>query len=117
MECELKEIVTTSAGLLKDAGLSRPPAQQIEEPITISLEQIEKIDGDVMFANTIANPQLEDQADRVLQRYKQHPLWPKLQAVQSDRLYEVDPYLWSGNGILWTYEIIDDLFKYLVEEG
>lgn len=102
--------------IMKDAGLRRPPTQRIDRPIIISLEQIERIDGDVMFANTIADPQLEERANRVLERYQQHPLWSKLKAVQSDRVYEVDPYLWSGNGILWVYEIIDDLFDYLVED-
>ncbi|NEO27672.1 MAG: iron-siderophore ABC transporter substrate-binding protein [Kamptonema sp. SIO4C4] len=101
--------------ILQDAGLKRPPEQQIERPLQVSLEQIEMIDGDVMFANTIANPQLQSAANQTLQRYKQHPLWSKLKAVQRDRVYEVDPYLWSGNGILWSYEIIEELFQYLVE--
>lgn len=102
--------------ILKDVGLRRPPAQQIDRPIMVSLEQIELIDGDVIFANTLANPQLENKANQTLDRYQQHPLWSKLEAVQNNRVYEVDPYLWSGNGILWTYEIIDDLFMYLVEK-
>jgi len=103
--------------IMKDAGLRRPPTQHIDKPMMISLEQIEKIDGDVMFVNTIAAPQLEGKANQTLEQYRQHPLWLKLKAVQNDRVYEVDPYLWSGNGILWTYEIIDDLFEYLVEDG
>lgn len=101
--------------ILKDAGFPRPPAQQISRPIMVSLEQIEKIDGDVMFANTLANPDLEADANQTLKRYKEHPLWSKLEAVQNNQVYEVDPYLWSGNGVLWTFEIIDDLFRYLVE--
>ena len=101
--------------ILKDAGFPRPPAQQISRPIMVSLEQIEKIDGDVMFANTIANPNLEADANETLKRYKNHPLWKQLRAVQNDQVYEVDPYLWSGNGVLWSFEIIDDLFRYLLE--
>lgn len=101
--------------ILKDAGFRRPPAQQIQRPIMVSLESIEKIDGDVIFANTLSSPKLQDNANQTLKRYQQHPLWSKLKAVRNDRVYYVDPELWSGNGILWTYEIIDDLFKYLVE--
>lgn len=101
--------------ILKDAGFRRPPAQQIQRPITVSLESIEKIDGDVIFANTLSSPKLQNEANRTLKRYQQHPLWSKLKAVRNDRVYYVDPELWSGNGILWTYEIIDDLFDYLVE--
>jgi len=103
--------------IMKDAGLRRPSAQRIDQPMMISLEQIEKIDGDVMFVNTIAAPQLEGKANQLLEEFRQHPLWSKLKAVQNDRFYEVDPYLWSGNGILWAYEIIDDLFDYLIEDG
>lgn len=100
--------------ILKDVGLKRPPAQRSDRPQMISLEQIELIDGDVLLANTLSNPELESEANATLQRFQRSPLWSTLEAVQTDQVYVVDPQIWSGNGVLWTDAIIDDLFQYLV---
>jgi len=114
--------------VLEDAGLSRPPSQDIaaEEaenrfgnPIqtSISRELLTQADGDVIFVwsgeNTAAAAQ---QAATQLQAVQADPLWRQLQAVQAGRVYQVPSY-WIGSGPIAANAILDDLFKYLGQEA
>lgn len=112
--------------VLQDAGLARPKAQdfsaleakeQFSNAIqaSISLEQIDQADGDVMFVwtseNTVAG---NESAQEKLAKLQTFSLWQQLEAIKSDRVYFV-PSHWIGNGPLAANAIIDDLFKYLVK--
>ena len=99
--------------VVEDAGLPRPPAQDkdifMEEA---TAERIRDLDGDVMFI-MYWNRQQGEQLSQLMQ----HPLWSRLDVVQQGRVYEVDDRIWgTGLGPLAANRIIDDLFKYLVEE-
>lgn len=113
--------------VLQDAGLSRPPSQtlgaaeatqQFGNPIQvrISREQIAQADGDIIFLWTGDNTAEERQrSQQQLQQLQQDPIWQQLEAVQAGRVYRVPGY-WIGTGPLAANAILDDLFKYLVEE-
>jgi len=113
--------------IVADAGLSRPPAQDLTaaeakalsgNPIqySISRERLADADGDVIFLWTYGgNDQLVQQAKSQKTRLQADPLWSQLQAVQQGRVYDVPGY-WIGDGPLAANAVLDDLFKYLVEE-
>lgn len=112
--------------VVADAGLSRPPAQDLTASEaktllgssiqhTISREKIQDADGDVIFLWTYdSQDEIAQQTQAEKAKLKADPLWSRLTAVQQDRVYEVPGY-WIGNGPIAADAIIDDLFKYLVE--
>jgi len=113
--------------VLQDAGLARPPSQnigateaekQFGNPIqtSISRELLAQADGDVIFIWTGENTAAANQeAQKRLQELQQDPLWGQLKAVQAGRVYQVPSY-WIGSGPIAAKAILDDLFTYLVEE-
>jgi iron complex transport system substrate-binding protein len=112
--------------VLQDAGLARPPAQDIDaataeqrfgNPIqtSISRELFEQADGDVIFLWTGENTAEENvRLQQKLEALERDPLWQQLKAVQAGRVYRVPSY-WIGSGPIAANAILDDLFKYLVE--
>jgi iron complex transport system substrate-binding protein len=114
--------------ILEDAGLARPPAQdlsaaeairQFGNPIqyTISQELFQAADGDVLFIWTADNePETNRISQQKLEQLKTDPLWRSLNVVQKDAVYPVPGY-WIGSGPLAANAVIDDLFKYLVTGG
>jgi iron complex transport system substrate-binding protein len=107
---ELKDIF--SGIVLHDAGLPRPPSQDEKGGMKeISLESIEAMEGDVMFLYTYGG----SGAESALAKLKADPLWSKLDVVQRERVYEVPEY-WMGKGPISANLILDDLFKYLIQE-
>ncbi len=112
--------------VLQDAGLARPPAQDIgadeaaalfDNPIqtSISRELLGQADGDVIFLWTGENTaEATETAKQKLEALQQDPLWRQLKAVQAGRVYTVPSY-WIGSGPIAANAILDDLFKYLVE--
>lgn len=116
-----------SGTILQDAGLPRPPAQDLSateaekianNPIQmlISKELLSQADGDVIFLwtgeDTVEGTQKAQQKPSEL---KADPLWQQLNAVQQDKVYQVPSY-WIGSGPLAANRVLDDLFKYLVEQ-
>jgi len=98
--------------VLDDAGLKRPDSQTIKTPhvtYSVSMEEIETADGDVLFVTTFSND-----GAKAFEEIRQDPLWQKLKVVQTNRVYPVDFMSWSAGHILGVDGIIDDLFKYLV---
>jgi iron complex transport system substrate-binding protein len=98
--------------ILKDVGLSRPAAQNVNivnNYMPIVEEELDKADGDILFVGMMTTGDRQKLAD-----LKQKPLWQKLRAVQQDRVYPVDYMTWRGFNLLAADAIIDDLFKYLV---
>lgn len=99
--------------VLEDVGLSRPPEQDKEGTNAfVSFELIPEMDGDVIFVVSFMD---EDSLDLVNQ-LKNHPLWSQLEAVKQDKVYLVDSQHWYGSDIVRVNLILDDLFKYLLEE-
>jgi iron complex transport system substrate-binding protein len=100
--------------VLEDAGLPRPPSQDVEEfaILNVSAELIPKMGGDVIFV-TVYGP--EDETTK--QKIVSDPLWQKLEAVREGRVYEVSDDLWMlGIGYTAASGVVDDLTKYLVKE-
>ncbi|EDX85247.1 Periplasmic binding protein [Synechococcus sp. PCC 7335] len=105
-----------SGTILEDAGLRRPPSQKAEEDGLVFFPEeliTESIDGDIIFA--IVD---EDEASiQAFNRLREKPLWSKLNAVQQGRIYPVNLATWRGGNPLAADAVIDDLFKYLVEDS
>jgi iron complex transport system substrate-binding protein len=98
--------------ILEDAGLSRPSFQLRERRFNISKERLGDLDGDALFL--INNPTDTD-SQKTLQQFRTDPLWAKLNVVQNKQVFEVGDY-WLCCGPLAANAVIDDLFKYLIEE-
>ncbi|WP_316436259.1 iron-siderophore ABC transporter substrate-binding protein [Leptolyngbya sp. NK1-12] len=103
--------------ILDDAGLPRPPAQDKSgAAYEISRERIRDADGDVIFMWTYGyNQQRQQEAQAALEQLKADPLWSQLDAVQQGKVYQVPGY-WIGAGPLAANAVIDDLFRYLVDQ-
>lgn len=101
-----------SGQILSDIGLPRPPLQDREKVNEdISLELIPKMEGDVIFlaigGNNLSN----------VEQLVNHPLWSQLKAVKEGRIYQVDADAWvAGHGPVGANVVLDDLFKYLIDE-
>lgn len=114
--------------ILQDAGLARPLSQDIGaaeaeqrfgNPIqtSISRELLAQADGDAIFIWTGENTAEGNQeAQQRLQDLQQDPLWGQLKAVKAGRVYQVPSY-WIGSGPIAANAILDDLFRYLVEDS
>ncbi len=101
--------------VLEDAGLPRPPSQDVEDfaILNASAELIPEMDGDVIFV-TAYGPE----EDTTLQEITSDPLWQQLEAVQQGRVYEISDDLWMlGIGYTAANGVVDDLNRYLLEES
>ncbi|HEY9767134.1 MAG TPA: ABC transporter substrate-binding protein [Coleofasciculaceae cyanobacterium] len=105
-----------SGSILTDAGLSRPPLQrQGGGQQLISQELISEADADVIFYWAYGDDYYS-KAERIensLEQFKSDPLWLQLNAVKQGKVYQVPDY-WIGYGPLAANAVIDDLFKYLL---
>ncbi|NEO25482.1 MAG: iron-siderophore ABC transporter substrate-binding protein [Kamptonema sp. SIO4C4] len=104
--------------ILNDVGLSRPPAQDSASGgLVIFSEELitEKLDGDIIFA--IVDEDDDYNSEKAFEQLKNNPLWNKLKAVQEGKVYPVKYSIWRGGNPLAADAVIDDLFKYLVEES
>lgn len=97
-----------SSTILEDIAFPRPPSQ--EEGVDISLKSIVDADGDIIFLLA------QDPEAKLYQQIINHPLWKQLRAVQAEKVYKVEDSYWRGSGYIAANLILDDLFKYLVEE-
>ncbi len=97
--------------VLEDAGLPRPPSQDVDEfaILNVSEEEIPKMEGDAVFVTVYGAPE-----DSTEERITSDPLWQRLEAVQQDRVYEVSDDLWMlGIGPTAAEGVVDDLEKTL----
>ncbi|WP_250123539.1 iron-siderophore ABC transporter substrate-binding protein [Chroococcidiopsis sp. CCMEE 29] len=108
-----------SGTILEDAGLSRPPSQNLERKgmlekgsYAISRERFRDIDSDVMFLITGDDDPV---GQTRLKQLKADPLWSQLKVVQQGKVYEVRDY-WLGCSPLAANTVIDDLFTYLLSK-
>ena len=103
--------------ILEDAGLSRPPSQKgdgVQQ--MISKETLNKANGDIIFVWVSGDDYQSSKKQRTaIENLKSDPLWSQLSAVQQGNVYQVPGY-WLGFGPLAANAVIDDLFRYLVEE-
>lgn len=97
--------------VLGDIGFERPQYQLDlagTHPVhtdVISMEQIELIDADLIFAGGL-NPE----GDAVMQEAIANPLVQTLSAVQADRLFVVDGLAWSSTGgPIAAQEVLNDV--------
>lgn len=114
--------------IVADAGLSRPPSQDLTaseaktlfgNPIQyeMSREKLQDADGDVIFLWSYGHQdEIAQQAQAEKEKLKTDRLWSRLNAVQQDQVYEVPEY-WIGDGPIAANAVIDDLFKYLLNEA
>lgn len=104
---------TFPGSVLADAGLSRPPSQAEGLGVNnISLEVLEQIDGDVMFILTPqSDTELAADIEAEIARTQASPLWPQLQAVQNDQVYEAGPH-WAIGSYIAANLMLDDLLTY-----
>jgi len=104
------------AEILKDAGL-RHPSRQNQPNLDgyLTRESIPYFDADIIFVWTWGyTPKFAQDAEELLESLKTDPIWLQLEAVKVGSVYEVPAY-WMGDSILDAYAVVDDLFKYLVE--
>lgn len=96
--------------LIQEIGFVRPEAQDNDEfKIVVSQEQINLMDGDVMFLSTYGDP-----AETEMRLFTNSPLWQTLSVVQNDRVYPVaDDHWFLGIGLLGANRIMDDLLVLL----
>lgn len=92
--------------VLQDADIARPTAQDVAEfDVTVSTEQIDLADGDVIFVGTYGDP-AETDGPAVLGG----PLWQGLPAVESGDVHEVDDDVWFlGTGVGAATLVLDEL--------
>jgi iron complex transport system substrate-binding protein len=97
--------------VLEDAGIARPPVQDVDEfDVVVSTEQVDQAAGDVIFVGTYGDP-AETDGPAVLGG----PLWERLPAVQAGDVHEVDDDVWFlGIGIGAADRVLDDLERLLV---
>jgi iron complex transport system substrate-binding protein len=112
--------------VLYDAGLPRPTAQDMTDheatqlfnnpiQVSISLERIEQADGDVIFVWTSENTaQGNETAQKKLAELQANALWQHLNAVRKKHVYFVPDY-WIGSGPIAANAVLDDLYKYLIQ--
>nr|RNJ66435.1 MAG: iron-siderophore ABC transporter substrate-binding protein [Leptolyngbya sp. IPPAS B-1204] len=91
--------------VLIDTGLryKLPPSG-----VPFSIETIEEYDADILFIVSFEQ--------RSLSFFLQHPIFSHLKAVKTNRAYLVSQERWDTRGILGANQILDDLFKYLLED-
>jgi iron complex transport system substrate-binding protein len=97
--------------VLKDLGLPRPPAQDVDDfSLTATLENLEAVDGDVMVVSRYGPDH------PILDRLMDSPLWQRLGAVRAGKVFDVPDDLWFlGLGNLAAREVIADLRTLLID--
>ncbi|MDF5714317.1 MAG: iron-siderophore ABC transporter substrate-binding protein [Rhizonema sp. NSF051] len=110
-----------SGVILEDAGLTRPPSQNLDAITTqkkagnpvgynISPEVLSQIDGDILFIVRYGfkNPV---QAKIAGHQLMNEPLWSKLNVVRHNKVYVVDEFYWLTGSYLSANRVLDDLFR------
>lgn len=97
-----------SGSILSELNLQRPEFQDIVKPRgvieAISSEQLELIDGDILFALSFSD------ADReMLDDLLKEPLWRTLKAVQNNQIYPVDGWTWVVANPLAAEVVLNDI--------
>tara|TARA_R110001583_G_scaffold25985_3_gene93867 strand:- start:757 stop:1737 length:981 start_codon:yes stop_codon:yes gene_type:complete len=101
-----------AGAILDELGFAQPETLQSQSwgMKLSSTENIPMLDADALFI--LLEPDDPAIADNY-QHWASHPLWQQLSAVQSGRVFEVDPVSWMmGGGILAANAMLDDLYSH-----
>jgi iron complex transport system substrate-binding protein len=100
--------------ILDDVGLPRPKAQDVDEfALYPSVEQIEVMEGDIIFYANYGPP-----SDTTQGEVTGSPLWRTLPAVQNGCAFEVVDDVWyAGISIIAANLVLDELERILLDEG
>jgi iron complex transport system substrate-binding protein len=99
--------------LMRAAGVRRPRGHDTRDGLTLSPEQLPRIDADVLLVYSAANASTEEENAMARARLAANPLWRKLRAVRAGQVHEVDSFVWGGGGIIWADRVLDDLAERL----
>ncbi len=77
---------------------------------TVNQENLQILDSDILF---IA---LDPGSEKNFKRYQKNPLWQQLNVVKNQRVYTVDSGYWIFGNILSANAILDDIYKYVLDE-
>lgn len=97
--------------VLKDVGVRLPPAAEKATDInaTLSLENLDEAEGDVLYTTTYGP---EDDTDAA--QAKRLPAWRAITAVEDDRVYDEPDDVWMlGIGITGAGQVLGELEKTL----
>jgi len=101
-----------AGSILDELGFNQPDTLQSQSwgMKLSSTENIPVLDADALFI--LLEPDDPAIADNY-QHWASHPLWQQLSAVQSGRVFEVEPVSWMmGGGILAANAMLDDLYSH-----
>lgn len=101
-----------AGSILDELGFEQPDTLQSQSwgMKLSSTENIPVLDADALFI--LLEPDDPAIADNY-QHWASHPLWQQLSAVQSGRVFEVEPVSWMmGGGILAANAMLDDLYSH-----
>jgi iron complex transport system substrate-binding protein len=97
-----------SGVVLKDVGLPRPPAEDVDQlMLEISPEQIGKADADLVFVTTSDDPSKTKETE-----VQGTSVWKDLPAVKENRVFTVPDETWmSGIGVQAADQMLLDIAK------
>lgn len=101
--------------ILKDVGVLLPPAAEKATEInaTLSLENLESADADVVYRTSYGPAKDTDQAQA-----ERLPAWKAIAAVKTGRVYDEPDDVWMlGIGITGAGKVLDELEKTLPEKA
>jgi iron complex transport system substrate-binding protein len=99
------ELVTN---VFNDIGLRYQFLPHGGRNVKLSIEAIGEFDADILF--------IADASGKAPSFYFQNPLIKNLEAVKKGRAYIVNQEAWDTQGISGANQVLDDLFKYLVDQ-
>jgi len=107
--------------IIDEVGLERPSSQRTEDEgerlIELSLEEIERIDGDVLYvygAGDFGTVGADGQLDANVAVLQASPLWDTLDVAVTGRVYAVNPLAWQQGGLPAAGIVLDDLRRTLL---
>lgn len=91
--------------ILSDAGLARPPSQDVEEfAVEIGEEGIRQADADRIFVSTYSG----GEGNKDL--FERNPLWAELEAVKAGNVTEVRDEIWMTSvSVQGAHQVLEDL--------
>ena len=103
-----------SGSIMKEIVIRRPKshAAVADGLVILSEERIPDIDADILFLSVYN----DEESAKILANLQQKPLWNQLKAVQNQQVYFVNHDIWRGGNPIAANLVIDDLYKYLVEQ-
>ncbi|MCL6751726.1 iron-siderophore ABC transporter substrate-binding protein [Nostoc sp. CCCryo 231-06] len=101
----------TEVGILLPDMQNKLTTNENQPLVAVSLERLDLLDADILFVA------LDPGAENAFKKYHNNQLWQNLNVVKNKRVYKVDSSYWIFGNILSVNAILDDLFKYLVNNS